>query len=94
MQTLQKYKKILIWVTVIVLAFAGYNFFGSSDALTTGEEAQTIGADVLELNKGLNKVTLDRAPLNTNLYRSLSDWSPNLIEQPVGRPNPFAPIGE
>ena len=94
MKNLEKYKTIIIAAVVFTLAIAAYNYFGAGEVVSTGAEAQSIGTDLVELNKGLKAVTLDRAPLNTNLYRSLSDWSPALLSQPIGRENPFAPISQ
>lgn len=92
-KSLEKYKGMLSALGVFVVLIVFYNYFSNPTA-PTGETAQSIGTDVLQLNENLQKVTLERAVLNTSLYKSLSDWSPVLVEQAVGRSNPFAEIGK
>lgn len=94
--------KILL-IGLIVVAVGGYYVFkvGSSTSapLTTVEsgsaEADTISQKlVIELNrlKGLRNV--DNKLLKDPAFNSLQDYTQSVVPQPLGRSNPFAPIGQ
>lgn len=83
-------------VVVFAIAILIYNYFfkPSVSAVESGVAAQNIGNDVVELSEGLGKVKFDQTLFSQSAYRSLVDWSPALTNQPVGRSNPFAAIGQ
>lgn len=96
MKALERNKGIVVAVLVFAMAILIYNYFfkPSVVAVESGAEAQNIGNDVVELSEGLGKVKFDQSLFAQPAYRSLVDWSPALQNQPVGRSNPFAPIGQ
>ena len=49
---------------------------------------------VLSLLNQINSLKIDTSIFNSLVYRSLVDYSITIPEQNVGRPNPFAPIGQ
>jgi Tfp pilus assembly protein PilO len=96
MNSLQKHKQMIIAVVVFLVVIVAYNYLwkGSQDSLDQGTSAQNIGNDVVSLNQKLQAVTLDQTLFSSAEYTSLSDWSPVLSQGPIGRIDPFAPIGQ
>lgn len=89
--------KILLIALVIVSAVGFYLFKGDKEeplttAVTGG--AGTIGQElIIELNrlKGLRSIRSDI--FKDNAFISLEDFTQTVTAQPLGRENPFAPIG-
>ncbi len=93
-------KNIMLLIALVVVAIAGYFIFaGGDEAPPSLVEVQTgasgdIGQEiVIELNrlKALQNI-------NTDIFRnpafaSLIDRTQVVVPQPIGRSNPFAPIG-
>lgn len=95
MELLQKNKILITVVILFVLALWAYNsFFKVDSSVPTDAAAQTVGSDVLSLYSSLQSVTLEQSLFSSPLYRNLIDFSTPLQSQPVGRPNPFAVIGQ
>lgn len=92
-------KKIIIPLIVIVVAFVLYTVFIKKDDPTSllKKESPTSG-DVLgaEIVKAINQIStlkLDRSIFSDPIFKTLIDRSELLNPEPVGRVNPFAPIG-
>lgn len=70
---------------------------GSDEALVVSDETvaqqDAVGAELLSLLTSLRGLTLDGTIFESNLFQGLTDFGQELLPQPVGRPNPFAPIG-
>lgn len=96
MKSLENNKTVAYAIILFAVAIVAYNYLlkSSQEAALNGISAQNIGNDVVELNKSLQKVTLDQTIFNSPEYISLTDWSPTLASQPQGRNNPFAPLGQ
>ncbi len=98
-QVLQKYKTLLIIVGVIVVVFFGFRMFSSdtpSEGLTSEPVAGVIpeeGGDLITLLLELKSITLDTSILQDPTFLTLQDFSVDIAPEPIGRPNPFAPIG-
>jgi hypothetical protein len=94
----QKYKKI-IWGVVIVLAlFVLYSIFfkkSPEPALTQASAAGTTAADeeLIALLNQVKGIDLNSAIFSNELFLSLTNYSVELVPEPKGRTNPFAPIG-
>jgi hypothetical protein len=90
-------KRVGIIIAVIIVAALGY-FYMSGDAVpmdTNTLEVQTANADgarILSLLNQIQSLRIDTGLLSSPAYVSLVDYSVNIPEIPVGRPNPFAPI--
>ncbi len=100
MNVLQKYKKLLIGAGVVAVLFVGWNMF-STDPLPEGLTSRSVsnlpaeeGGDLIALLLELKSIKLDTAILQNPTFLTLQDFSVTLIPEPVGRVNPFAPLGD
>lgn len=101
MQTslLQKYKKLLIAAGVIIVLALGYSFFAGEDipdgltSQSAGGIAPEEGGDLIALLAELKSIDLDTSILQNQTFLTLQDFSVSLSPEPVGRANPFAPLG-
>lgn len=93
-----------IKTVIIVLVLSGIGYFGysylnkagsSSDVLLTQTSANTskMGAEVLSALNQLKTLKLDGSIFQDKIFLSLEDTSISLTPEPVGRINPFSPIG-
>lgn len=64
------------------------------DTVSSGGEGNQKGREILTLLADLKKITLDESVFSDPVFRSLKDISVELIPEPKGRPNPFAPLGK
>lgn len=92
-------KKILIGVAVVAVLFVLYR------ALSGGEEEPALssetpsglpaeqGGDLLSLLLQLKSITLGDGVFSDAAFQSLQDFTVKLTPEPIGRRNPFAPIG-
>lgn len=64
---------------------------GTASATTPVEDPK---AKVVEMLARLSSLKLDRAFFDSALFRSLQDFGVDVVAEPKGRPNPFAPIGQ
>ena len=105
MQTQSSSKKgFFIVIILIVLGAGAYFYFQgtpsdsasslSSSATAESTDASAVGTRVLSLLNQINSLKIDTSIFNSLVYRSLVDYSITIPEQNVGRPNPFAPIGQ
>jgi hypothetical protein len=103
-----KLKKIIIVLIILVILFVIYAVFvksnpqidpllkGSgtqSDSVST-EEAQALGSQISQALLRIEKIRLDKAIFSDQIYRTLIDRSRPIEDEPMGRKNPFAPIGD
>lgn len=93
-------KTITISIVILLILLGGYFFFirggNASDPLLVAlESSETSAAEqaVLSLLSRLNTISFSDSVFLDARFNSLVDNSVTLIPQPVGRPNPFAPIG-
>ena len=95
-----RYKKIILYAGIAILAFVAYSiFFKGDDApqsvspltveLTAGQD---VGGDLVALLLKLQVLQLNTAALQNPVFRSLRDFGQDIPLEPVGRPNPFAPL--
>jgi hypothetical protein len=97
-------KKTLIIGIIIVLVLAGGWYFytkGSSGSSTSQLVSSTpnaatavVGTNVLTVLNSVSSIHIDAGLFSTPTYQSLVDYSIAVPAQEVGRPNPFAPIGQ
>lgn len=102
MQNLLKYKKILIWVGVVIVAFIVYSMFFTGDdkaanggivSLQAVDAQFAAGREIIALLTDLKALKLNGDIFQSNAFRSLEDFSLPVAPEPQGRQNPFAPIG-
>ncbi|TSC61785.1 MAG: hypothetical protein G01um101448_1069 [Parcubacteria group bacterium Gr01-1014_48] len=101
LETLKKYK-VLGVVFVISLLFGVYALFFRSETpsedilITTSPESSEVDAvsvDLIALLLSLKTIDIDTTLFSDDRFKSLTDFSVELVRQEVGRPNPFLPIG-
>lgn len=100
MDAFKKYQNTLIIVIVIVIGFVIYSVYfagGSDQALTSQavDPAQTaVEQELISLLLELRSITLDTGIFTNPEFQSLQDFSQQVVQEPVGRPNPFEPLGK
>lgn len=93
-------KNIAIILIILTIAFGGYVFFvqtpaGEGDVSANEQELQAMLAQTsvfIERSQELDQMMLDTSILEDARFRSLRTFSKPLREEPVGRPDPFAPV--
>ena len=90
---------ILIVAALIGSAVIWYRFFASKPAIPISSLASeragvNIGSQsLLTLLESLEGLNFDLGLLDNPFYKSLEDFTPNILEPEIrGRPNPFAPL--
>lgn len=97
METLNKNRKIIWAIVIIVLAFFLYNFLAGSEATPaiggSGLATNEANTDLLRMATELAAVDYKSDLFSTPGYQLLVDFSVPLASQPTGRSNPFDIIG-
>lgn len=97
-----KLKKIILTIVIAAILFVVYAVFIKKDPetqalLNTGAsspEAQAIGSQISQALLRIEQIKLDKSIFNNVIYKTLVDRSQPISDEPIGRSNPFAPIGE
>ena len=100
MSFFSQHKLIAILVVLFVVGGAWYLFSGSSapaPTLTTTTVAGATGSDsqdgdLVSTLLALRAVKLDGTILSDPAFVSLKDFSTQIVSEPVGRDDPFAPL--
>ena len=96
MDLIKQHKLISLLIVVVLIGIAWYEFSGSSAPApvlsTTGTATDTQDAQLVSTLLQLQTVTLSGTILNDPGFLSLQDYTTQIVSEPVGRPNPFAPI--
>lgn len=92
-----QHKLITVLVVIVVLGVGWYALSGSSSgtpALTTTPVADNSPADqnLVSTLLALRSVTLDGTIFSDPAFMSLKDFSTQIVPEPVGRSDPFAPL--
>lgn len=94
----KQYKNVFIIVALLAAAFVAYSIFFSGEeegTLTASPAAPTqtaVEQELISLLLELRGITLETDILTDPRFESLTDFSQELVAEPVGRPNPFAPF--
>ena len=84
-------------VVLGMLIIAGYYLFwgggGGSSLLSSSPAPSDESQQLLTTLGDLHSVTLDNGIFKNQLFMSLTDFGTVIPTQPVGRHNPFAPVG-
>jgi len=89
-------KTIILVIILLVLIFIGYKFFWNTDSAASDETAVIDNEVVLKFVAMLEEIKalkLDVSFFASPIFTSLKDYTVEISPQPVGRKNPFAPIG-
>jgi hypothetical protein len=101
-----KLKKIILLILLAIVLFVVYAVFIKKDPTNTSdgnlitgggvlsEDARALGNQISQALLRLEQIKLDRNIFTNNIYVTLVDRSEPIIDEPIGRPNPFAPIGD
>ncbi len=103
-----KLKKIIFTLIGLGILFILYAIFlkpdPTADSLVTGgsrtasavtsQEARLLGSQISQALLKIEQITLDRRIFDNAIFTSLEDRSQAIIDEPVGRTNPFAPLGD
>ena len=98
---LRKYKMTLIGLVLIVGAFMAYQSYfagGKKDSVLESQSGSDIsgsvvGREIVVFLDELQNINLDGSILDDPAFRSLIDFEQEVRAEPVGRSNPFDPIG-
>ncbi|MCI0619678.1 hypothetical protein L0Y40_01430 [Candidatus Wolfebacteria bacterium] len=97
MNFLKQHKTAITILVLVILIFVAYGVFsgsGDEDVLVSEDAAApTVGGDLIVLLGRLQSLSLDSTVFSNPIFRNLVDFGVELVPEPVGRSNPFAPIG-
>ena len=101
MEQIKKYKNVIIVIILIIVsAYAYRTFFGVDgidsallSSIKSSDVSESTGQDLLKLLSTLHNIQLNDTIFSDPVFRGLEDLSQELVPEPVGRNNPFAPIG-
>lgn len=101
MAFLKKNKIIIIIVAVIVAGFAWYAFSDRGGAPPPLLNTQAVGPSTTAAEKTLvetlvtlRAITLSGTIFSDPAFQSLQDFGTQIVPEPVGRRDPFAPLDE
>ena len=93
-------KNILLALGLALILWLGYRFFfGGSDAALTAQNAMVISQAsrdtevFLRTLQQLRGIQLNGELFHDTRFTSLTDYRRPIVAEPVGRHNPFAPVG-
>jgi len=97
MELIRKYQTVILFVVIVAGLFGVYQIFfaGSNEPALTVTQTAAAGPDqdLVALLFELKGIRLDNALFSDPLFQSLKDFGKDLVSEPIGRPNPFAPLG-
>lgn len=93
-------RKTLLTIACVVIVVAGgfYYFFffavnPSDSVISTGAPASAAEVSFISLVGKLEPITFDTSMLADPRFTSLVDIRTNVVSEPQGRTDPFAPLG-
>jgi|ETN02SMinimDraft_4_1059925.scaffolds.fasta_scaffold133804_2 hypothetical protein len=99
-EKIKRYKVIIISIVIIILAIFLYQKFvldkkedASINIVAVGGDVNGVGQEMIRLLYELNRIKFDTSIFEDPLFNSLVDHSLEVVAEPLGRPDPFAPIG-
>lgn len=94
----KKFKTVIIVVLVIAIAFVAYSYFFAKPtepvlSVQAVSTTPSVDQDLIAILLQLKSIKLDDAIFSDSAFKSLQDFSQELVQEPIGRNNPFAPLG-
>lgn len=101
-----KLKKIILAVFIIGALFVAYALFIKPDPSATSlinditsassgnQDARILSAQISQALLKIQQIKLDRDIFDNPVFASLQDRSQEIADEPIGRSNPFAPLGD
>lgn len=95
MDIIKKNKNIIVGLVVFAIAFFVYNTFLRSDGTLIRPAPSTsgTGAALLKMTEALRQADLSQELFSSPGFVRLADFTVGASEAPLGRANPFNPIG-
>lgn len=96
MNFLKQYSTVIAFVVVVAALYGGYVLFFAESAEPVVEVTEINASpdqDLIALLFELKGIRLDSALFEDRLFKALKDFGRDLVSEPVGRSNPFAPLG-
>jgi hypothetical protein len=95
----KQYQNVITVVVVLIVGFIAYTMFFTDKEEgvlieETVSENSAADQDLIALLSELKSIELDEAVFSDPTFMSLQDFSQELVPEPVGRVNPFAPLGD
>lgn len=93
------FRNIIIIVGVIVLAIAGFIFYGylfgepEAETVTLELDENFVGKPIIDELERIQNLSIDGKLFERTSYQALVDRTVEVAPEPFGRDNPFAPIG-
>lgn len=89
---------IIAVIALILISIGGFYYLSRDEqddgALLISESAgNSVDRELLATLLELKSLKFNDALFESNTFRSLKDFSRQIPDEPVGRPNPFAPVG-
>lgn len=100
MNLFKKYQNVITIGLVILAAFIAYSLFFKPDtgnpltAQAPSGAQSAVEQELISLLLELRSITLDTSIFDDGRFRSFQDFSQEIVAEPVGRTNPFAPLGQ
>lgn len=88
-----KNKAGLTVVIVIILGIFIYGYFFKGTPSTETIAQPLTGEQLLDSLDTLRNINIDDTLLKSDTFSKLEDYTTQVVSQPRGRTNPFAPIG-
>lgn len=95
MDFIQRYSSVLSGIALIAVLYGGYVLFfapPSEPALTATAAVTAEDQELITLLLSLKNIRLDESLFSDPLFLALKDFGQELVAEPVGRTNPFAPL--
>lgn len=99
----QKYKKIIIIIIILLAILLGYSFISGGSNTTaqdpllvssnTNTQARIVGNEIISALNQIQTLNLSKDIFEDKVFQSLVDRSEEIAPEPVGKSNPFSPIG-
>lgn len=97
MNFIRQYQTAIAFIIIVMVLFGGYQYFFATgtERVVTATDAPGAGVDqdLIALLFELRAIRLDDAIFSDPLFHSLQDFGQELVAEPIGRQNPFAPLG-
>ena len=90
-----RHKMILVAVALVVALLAWYGLSQGKEPtslLSTESTSNPADQDLIETLLALRAVKLEGTIFTEPVFQNLTDFSTQIIPEPIGRPNPFAPL--
>jgi hypothetical protein len=96
-----KLKKIILTILIIIILFVVYAVFIKKDPtenpLVDSQDlsgnSQILDNQITQALLRIEQIKLDKSIFSDAIYKTLVDRSEPISQEPIGRANPFAPIG-